>query len=119
MVWAWACAWPLTQLGLLVQPDLSHYGGLSGVLHAGAAVVAVHLIRTGPRAHRIVGAALAVGLLVKVLGEAPWGPPLRTPPGWDIATAPLAHATGLMAGALCAVVATALPNRVPTRHPDA
>src|SRR5204862_6322306 len=43
-VTAWLVAWPLTQLALLARPDLTHYAGLSGVLHAGVAVVAVHLI---------------------------------------------------------------------------
>ena len=28
--WAWFVAWPLTHLGLLLQPSLLHYGGLSG-----------------------------------------------------------------------------------------
>jgi len=42
--WAWLIAWPLTQFGLLVEPTLLHYGGLSGVLHAGVAVVAVVLL---------------------------------------------------------------------------
>jgi len=37
MTWAWAAAWPLTQFGLLARPDLLHYAGLSGVLHAGTA----------------------------------------------------------------------------------
>jgi len=118
MVWAWAAAWPLTQLGLLARPDLLHYGGLSGVLHAGAAVVAVHLLRVGPPARRLVAFALAFGLLAKVIGEAPWGPPLRSPPGWDIATAPLAHASGLVAGTLCAIVAGAWPTRGAPRSRD-
>ena len=30
---AWGLAWPLTHLGLCLQPSLTHYGGLSGVLH--------------------------------------------------------------------------------------
>jgi len=118
MVWAWAAAWPLTQLGLLARPDLLHYGGLSGVLHGGAAIVAVQLLQRGPTARRIVGFALAAALVAKVLGEAPWGPQLRTPAGWDITTAPLAHATGLMAGVLCALVAGAWPARSSNRHRD-
>ena len=36
---------PLTQLGLLMRPDLLHYGGLSGVLHAGVAAAALWLVR--------------------------------------------------------------------------
>ena len=108
MAGAWACAWPLTQLGLALRPDLQHYGGLSGVLHAGVAVVAVHLGLTGIGMRRAIGAALGAGLVLKVLLETPWGPPLRHPPGWDIATAPLGHASGLAAGVACALVAHAL-----------
>ena len=111
MAWAWAAAWPLTQLGLLARPDLAHYGGLSGVLHAGAAVVAVHLIGAGPRLRRVIGAALLAGLLLKVAAESPWGPALRHPAGWDIATAPFAHATGLLAGLACALAATIRTKR--------
>ena len=118
MVVAWACAWPLTQFGLWVRPDLSHYGGLSGVLHAGAAVVALHVMRQGPSARRWIGATLMAGLLGKVLLEAPWGPVLRVGTGWDFATAPLAHATGLVAGTLCALAAAALQPRSPTPRPD-
>jgi hypothetical protein len=118
MVVAWACAWPLTQLGLWFRPDLAHYGGLSGVLHAGAAVVALHLLWHGPGARRLIGAALAAGLVCKVSLEAPWGPALRVGTGWDFATAPLAHATGLLAGTLCALAAAALHPRSPPPRPD-
>lgn len=104
---AWAVAWPLTHLGLLLNPGLAHYGGLSGVLHAGVAVVGVHgLLAEGAAApRRAVGAAVLAVLAVKLLWEAPWGAPLRHPPGWDIAVAPLAHATGALAGGACAAVA--------------
>ncbi|CAN5829960.1 hypothetical protein BH11PSE8_BH11PSE8_12060 [soil metagenome] len=108
---AWTVAWPLTQIGLLIEPELQHYGGLSGVLHAGVAVVAVHLITTGTASQRRVGGALVIGVCTKVLIEAPWGPALRHPPGWDIAVAPLAHATGLMAGLACASVAEIIRRR--------
>jgi len=100
---AWALAWPLTHATLLLQPALSTYGGLSGVLHAGVAVAAWQLLRGGRGAHRAVGAALAIGLLLKLGLEAPWQGPLRQVPGWDIAIAPLAHAGGAAAGWLCAL----------------
>lgn len=103
--WAWLLAWPLTQFGLLLRPELQHYGGLSGVLHAGVAVAAVHLLSIGSGARRWIGGALLAGLLIKVLGESPWGATLRRPDGWDIAVAPLAHATGLAAGVFCSAVA--------------
>lgn len=99
---AWALAWPLTQLALLWRPALLHYGGLSGVLHAGVAIAAWHLLRWRRGGERAVGLLLAVGLLAKLVTEAPWGPVLRHPADWDIAIAPLAHTTGAIAGWLCA-----------------
>lgn len=100
---AWAGAWPLTHLGLLAQPTLAAYGGLSGVLHAGVAVAAWQLIRGGHGLRRAVGAAIAAGLAAKVLLEAPWLGPLRQVPGWDILVAPAGHASGALAGWLCAL----------------
>ena len=108
---AWLAAWPLTQLGLLVRPDLLHYGGLSGVLHAGVAVAGVWLVAAEHGVRRFVGAAVLAGLALKVLLEAPWGAPLRHPAGWDIAIAPAAHASGALAGALCALCVRALGAR--------
>ncbi len=99
-VLAWALAWPLTHLGLLLQPTLLHYGGLSGVLHAGVAVVLVHLLRDARGRARAIGVLVTAGVLAKLLLEAPWGPPLRQLPGWDVAIAPLVHCTGAAAGAL-------------------
>ena len=118
LAWAWLGAWPLTQFGLLVRPDLLHYGGLSGVLHAGVAAVVVWLLLTGTRAQRWVGAALLLGLVAKIAGETPWGDTLRHPAHWDFAVAPLAHATGAFAGALCAVLALRWPGsmRAPHQH---
>ena len=106
LAWAWLVAWPLTHLALLVRPELLHYGGLSGVVHAGVAAIVVWVLATGrTRAQRIVGALVAIGFVAKLLSESPWGATLRHPEGWDIAVAPLVHATGALAGALCALVA--------------
>lgn len=104
---AWAAAWPLTQFGLWVQPGLQHYGGLSGVLHAGVAVAAIHLVLARRGRPRTIGGALLAGLLVKLLAEAPWGEPLRRPADWDIAIAPIAHASGAVAGLLCGTLVEA------------
>ena len=100
---AWALAWPLTHLALLAQPALARYGGLSGVLHAAVAVAAWQLLRGDRGRRRAIGAALALGLLLKLWLEAPWRGPLRLLPGWDLAIAPLAHASGVAAGWLCAL----------------
>jgi len=105
LAWAWFAAWPLTHGALLSQPALTHYGGLSGVLHAGVAACALALAWRGNGPQRGVGAAVLAGLLLKILLEAPWLGPLRSVHGWDIAIAPLAHAGGALAGLLCAAVA--------------
>ncbi len=111
---AWLAAWPLTHLGLLVRPELQHYGGLSGVVHAGVAAIVVWVLATGrTRAQRWVGALVTIGFVAKLLSESPWGTTLRHPEGWDIAVAPLVHTTGALAGALCALVAIVL-NRQPS-----
>jgi rhomboid family GlyGly-CTERM serine protease len=102
---AWLAAWPLTQWGLLLRPELAHYGGLSGVLHAGVAAAALWLMLMERGRRQALGGAVGVGLLIKLGLEQPWGPTLRSGGGWDIAVAPLAHATGAVAGALCALVA--------------
>ncbi len=99
---AWFVAWPLTQFGLLVQPGLLHYGGLSGVVHAGVAIVTLHVIVAG---HRWVGGTILAMLFVKLITESPFGAPLQHVSGWDIALAPIAHATGVAAGLLCGGVA--------------
>ena len=116
---AWLLAWPLTHLGLLVAPGLLHYGGVSGVLHAGVAAVIVYLVLLAPGVRRRIALALGAGLLLKLWFEAPWGAPLRQAPGWDIAVVPLAHATGTLAGALGALAlrppAEAWPPPAPQR----
>lgn len=113
---AWFAAWPLTHLALLVEPALRHYGGLSGVLHAAVAVVAVHLLTRRPQ--RLIGGAILAGLAFKVLSESPWQGPVQHVDGWDIGVAPLAHACGLVAGALCALAAEAWQRFSPSRPHD-
>lgn len=114
VVLAWLLAWPLTHLGLLLQPQLLHYGGLSGVLHAGVAATAMHLLLAGTTAQRRIAVAIAAVLALKLVGEAPWGDALRHPAGWDIAVAPLAHSSGALAGAICAIACEAWRRWRPT-----
>lgn len=99
---AWLLAWPLTQVGMLNQP-LHTYIGLSGVLHAGLTVVALHHL-THPvqmdRRQRILGLILLSGLIFKILMENPWQHDLIRPIGSDINVAPWAHLSGAAAGAV-------------------
>lgn len=106
---AWFAAWPLTHLGLALRPELLHYGGLSGVLHAGVAVAGVWLVWRRQGLPQWVGLLMVLALVAKVLSEAPWGPVLQHPQGWDIAVAPWAHATGATAGLLCGTLASLQP----------
>jgi rhomboid family GlyGly-CTERM serine protease len=101
--WAWALAWPLTHLALLAQPALAHYGGLSGLLHAGVAVAALALLAQSRR-RRHIGMLVLAGLGLKLLLERPWSGPLTHPAGWDIAIAPSAHLAGVASGLACATL---------------
>jgi membrane associated rhomboid family serine protease len=65
-------ALPLTQLGLLLRPDRE----------------------------RLIGAAIALGLVVKLASEDPLGPVLRATAGFDFAVAPFAHLSGAVAGVI-------------------
>jgi rhomboid family GlyGly-CTERM serine protease len=112
--WAWLAAWPLTHVALAIQPQLQNYGGLSGVLHAGVAIAALHLALDPPGRDRLVGCAVLVGLAVKLALEHAWLATPQAVPGWDIRIAPLAHLTGTVAGLLCGVTARWVASH---RHP--
>jgi rhomboid family GlyGly-CTERM serine protease len=105
---AWAIAWPMLHLGLWAQPAVAHYGGLSGVLHAGVAVVAMHLLFRPSRSQRRIGALVLAGLALKLVSEAPWAGAISHPAGWDVAVAPGAHVSGVLAGLVCAALAETL-----------
>lgn len=109
--WAWFAAWPLTHLALLTQPALLHYGGLSGVLHAGVAITALWLVLRASGKRRAIGAAVLAGLAVKLVLERPWLGPAQQTTGWDIAIAPSAHVTGVAAGLVCGALALAFTQR--------
>lgn len=108
---AWLAAWPLTHLALLAKPQLAHYGGLSGVLHAGVAAVTLYLVLRGTGAQRTIGWMMLVGQSLKLWVEQPWGPALQASAELDVAVAPLAHAGGTLAGALCGALALAITAR--------
>lgn len=109
-------ALPLTQLGLLLRPELQRYGGLSGALHGLAAIAALSLLSRGGR-ERLVGAGIALGLAVKLALEQPLGPVLRATPGFDFPVAPFAHLSGALAGALAwALTMRGFPRPPGTPH---
>jgi len=109
---AWWLAWPCTQLLLGCLANLPHYGGLSGVLHAGVAIGCWALLRQPLAQRRWVGGMVLLGLCLKVAFEQGpvrrwWGlasaaPALIGAPGWVVAGA--VHESGVMAGLACALL---------------
>jgi len=111
---AWLLALPLGQLGLLAGPPLERFGGLSGWLHAGAAIVSVCLLMRSGR-ERWIGAAMLAGLLAKLALEQPFAPP-RFDPDWGFAPAPFAHLSGSVIGAGLALLARYWPLSILRRQ---
>jgi hypothetical protein len=95
---------------------LTALGQLTGIIDAGVAVVSLWLIVRARGGRRAVGAAVMTGLVIKILSEDPLGPLLRHTPEWDIAVAPLAHATGALAGLLCGAIALVLTRPADDRE---
>lgn len=118
--WAWFLAWPLSHAALLLQPQLLSYGGLSGMLHGGVAVVTLHLAwrETGQR--RAIGVAVLAGMGVKLALEQPWLGPTQIDADWDIPLAPLGHLTGALCGLACGsvVLLIAPPSHATTTHEE-
>lgn len=114
---AWCIAWPLTHLGMLLEPSLTSYVGLSGVLHAGVAIVALaNLHHPCRHSHRVVGIVLLGWLIGKLFMENPWAHHLVLSEASAINVAPWAHLSGALAGALAwsAVHASRLRPHGPT-----
>ncbi len=112
-VLAWLLAWPLTQLSLLLWPQVGYAVGLSGLLHAGTVVIAMQLAlgRMALRHGRRWGVLLALGALAKTALERGWSEPLL----WDAATGipvvQAAHLGGVAWGLLLGALAAAWPAR--------
>lgn len=102
---AWAVAWPMGHAALAALPQLQHYAGLSGVLHAGVVVAALPLLWRGAGRQRWIGAAVLAGLAIKLVLERPWSSAVQQVPGWDFPVAGAAHLSGALAGLLCGAVA--------------
>jgi rhomboid family GlyGly-CTERM serine protease len=104
---AWLFSMPLCHLALLARPEVLHYGGLSGISHAGVAVVVSWLLLHGRPVQRRIATLLGLGLIAKIWTESPGGEGLRVVAGWDIAVVPWAHASGVVAGVLCVLMTSA------------
>ncbi|MGE0098898.1 MAG: rhomboid family intramembrane serine protease [Hydrogenophaga sp.] len=99
---AWLTAWPLTQFTLLLWPQIGYAVGLSGLLHAGAMVLAVQLMfkRIPIRKARRWGALLALGVLTKTALERGWSYPVVWDRANDMSVVQAAHLGGVVWGML-------------------
>lgn len=99
---AWLLAWPLTHLALLLDPRLHSYYGMSGVLHAGATLVAVPLAFSPPiqrtTSERAIGALLLFGIPLKCVLENPRMQAVIERPDLHMQVAPLSHLSGFLVG---------------------
>ncbi len=114
---AWLLAWPLTQLSLLLWPQIGYAVGLSGLLHAGVAVLACQLLMRQvdvPKAH-LWGGFLGLGLLVKLLMEHGWNAPVVWDPDNGMSVVQAAHLTGACWGLVLSAVLNPLARRWPLR----
>ncbi|MEZ5645298.1 MAG: rhomboid family intramembrane serine protease [Burkholderiaceae bacterium] len=103
---AWFLAWPLLQASLALWPQVGYAVGLSGLLHAGAMVMALQLVlgRIATRKARRWGLMLVAGLLAKLLLERAWSYPVVWDPASDRSVVQAAH----LCGAVWAAVLTVL-----------
>lgn len=112
---AWLLAWPLMQASLPLWPQIGYAVGLSGVLHAGVAVLTVQLLRQRiamPQARRW-GLLLGLGLLVKLGLERGWDHPVVWDTANDMAVVRGANLAGACWGLFLGLLATWLPRRLP------
>ncbi len=97
---AWLLAWPLVQLSLLLWPEVQQVVGLSGLLHAGALVVAVHLAlgRLPIQRARFWGLLLGAAVLSKVALEQAWQRPVVWDGTHELFVVQVAHLAGVCWG---------------------
>ena len=95
-------AWPLSTLGLLLWPQVGGFYGLSGVVHAAAAILALRALMSSTTYRS--GQWLAAGLLFKLALEHGWDTPVGFDTSWGFNVVYAAHLTGAGAGAAMAVM---------------
>ncbi|MDR2128262.1 MAG: hypothetical protein LBP52_04270 [Burkholderiaceae bacterium] len=93
-------AWPLSALALFLWPQVTGFHGLSGVVHAAVAIVAMRA--AADPAMRWLGQFLALGLLFKLALEHGWAAPVGYHSDWGFNVVYAAHLTGALAGFLFA-----------------
>lgn len=108
---AWLLAWPLTQVSLLLWPQVGYATGLSGLMHAGTLLLAVQVAlgRLPIRGARFWGGLLTLAVITKVVLERGWAAPLAWDADADIQVVQAAHVTGAAWGVLLGLLVAVLP----------
>lgn len=107
---ALALAWPLGTLALVAFPGVGGFYGLSGLVHAATAILALRALVAGP-AMRWLGLLLAGGLMAKLALERAWVVPVGFDSGWGFNVVFAAHLAGAAVGAGLALILQAFPER--------
>jgi hypothetical protein len=102
-------AWPVSTLALLIWPQVTHYAGLGGPIHAAAAVLGVHM--AARPALKPFSPLLFAALALKLLAERAWTQPVAFDPSWGFNVVYAAHLTGALAGAVCGALAVLLSKK--------
>jgi hypothetical protein len=112
----WRCCWPgrSARWGCAAGPG-GRYWGLSGTMHAAAAVLALRALASPER--RWLGLLLGGGLAIKLALERGWQVPIGFDTGWGFNVVFAAHLSGAIAGALLALGLNTLASmRAPHPH---
>ena len=102
----WLLSWPLTHMALLLDPRLHSYYGMSGVLHAGATLLALDIVQAGDKDNKLsaiprwMGWVLLLGIPLKCVLENPHLLPVIDRPDLGMQVAPLSHACGFGVAAI-------------------
>ena len=98
-------AWPLGTAALLLWPEVTHYRGLGGPVHAAAMALWADLaFRSSTKP---LSFALFAGMGLKLLLEHGWTQPVAFDPSWGFNVVYAAHLTGALAGAASGLVLAA------------
>jgi rhomboid family GlyGly-CTERM serine protease len=99
-------AWPLSNLGLLIWPQVQFYAGFSGLNHALAFVICAQSAMKFivKREFSMIAFLLFWLLLVKIIFEAPWSEPLQADVSWGFTVVQAGHLTGMLAALTAAAL---------------
>ena len=107
-------AWPLGTLALTLWPAVGGFYGLSGLVHAAAAIVALRALADPPL--RWLGLLVGGGLMIKLAIERGWAVPVAFDSAWGFNVVLAAHLASASVGAGMLLLLEPLAQRRVARH---